>query len=188
MPARLWRVFPWDPNAAPGSRFSASFVPAGQGRGRFDLVGQPSGVLYLAESEVHAVAEMVQKYRNIPEPLTNDDLTAWGQRLALVEVTLDEPLWPEIVDLCDPAILAGVQLTADRPPMRDRNATQRIAADLFAARRSGLRWWSAFWGEWHSVVLFRDILDPNALAYGPPAPLDAADPLVRDVARLLDIG
>jgi hypothetical protein len=77
-PVPLWRVFPWDPAAAEGDRFSAGFVPGGQGRNRFDLPGQPRGVIYLAESEEHAVAEMIQAYRNSPEPLTNGDLTAWG--------------------------------------------------------------------------------------------------------------
>lgn len=92
-PAPLWRVFPWDPNAAEGERFSASFVPGGQGRNRFDLRG-------------HA----------------------------------------------------------------------------------GLRWWSAFWGEWHTTVLFRDRIPADAITYGVPLPLGIAMPPVVEAARLLDIG
>lgn len=72
----LWRVFPWDQGAAEGERFSASFVPGGQGRYRFDLRGNPLGIIYFAEIEAHAVAEMIQAYRHSPQPLTNDDLTA----------------------------------------------------------------------------------------------------------------
>jgi hypothetical protein len=186
-PAPLWRVFPWDPDAAEGERFSAAFVSGGQGRSRFDLRGNPLGVIYLAESEEHAVAEMIQGFRNSPDPLTNDDLTAWGHRLALVSATLDPAVWPEIADLCEPATLSGLGVTADTPALRDRKRTQQIAADLHARQHVGLRWWSAFWGEWHSVVLFRDRL-PADIRYGDPVPLDVASSPVVEAARMLDIG
>lgn len=183
----LWRVFPWDPDAAEGERFSAAFVPGGQGRNRFDLPGNPRGVIYLAESEEHAVAEMIQGFRNSPDPLTNDDLTAWGHRLALVSATLDAAAWPEIADLCEPATLSGLGVTADIPALRDRRRTQQIAADLYSRQRAGLRWWSAFWGDWHSIVLFRDRL-PAGVRYGAPIPLDITSPPVVEAARMLDIG
>src|SRR5437870_11175131 len=59
---RFWRVFPWDVKAAPGTPFSPQYIPPLQGSGRFDLDGSPS-VLYLAESEVHAIGEKLQRYR-----------------------------------------------------------------------------------------------------------------------------
>lgn len=187
-PVPLWRVFPWNPDAAEGDPFSAAFVPGGQGRSRFDLPGHPRGVIYLAESEEHAVAEMIQAFRNSPDPLTNDDLTAWGHRLALVSATLDPGVWPSVADLCDPATVGDMGITADVPAFRDRKRTQQIAADLHARQHAGLRWWSAFWGEWHSVVLFRARLPADALTYGRPIPLDVTSPAIVEAARLLDIG
>lgn len=187
-PGPLWRVFPWELNAAEGERFSASFVPGGQGRNRFDLRGSARGVSYLAGTEEHAVAEMIQSYRNSPEPLTNDDLTVWGHRYALVSVSLASDLWPRIEDLCEPAALTELQITADRPAYRDRRLTQQIASTLHARGHAGLRWWSAFWGEWHTTVLFRDRIPADAITYGAPLPLDIAMPPVVEAARLLDIG
>lgn len=187
-PAPLWRAFPWDPGAADGERFSASFVPGGQGRNRFDLPDSPRGVIYLAGSEEHAIAEVIQGYRNSSEPLTNDDLTAWGHRYALVSVALASELWPRVQDLCQPAALSGLLITADRPAYRDRRLTQQIASTLHTRGHAGLRWWSAFWGEWHTTVLFRDRIPAEALTYGEPVPLDSAMPPVVEVARLLDIG
>ncbi|HEY0151411.1 MAG TPA: RES family NAD+ phosphorylase [Longimicrobium sp.] len=187
-PIPLWRVFPWDPSAAEGERFSATYVPGGQGRSRFDLPGNALGVIYLAESEEHAVAEMIQGFRNSPHPLTDDDLTAWGHRLALAPVTLVDSAWPLISDLCNPGVLGALGIAADQPPLRDRRRTQAIAASLHRDGHAGLRWWSAFWGEWHTTVLFRDRLPEGALTYGPPVPLHTSNPHVLEAARLLDIG
>jgi hypothetical protein len=187
-PSPLWRVFPWDPYAAEGERFSAAFVPGGQGGNRFDLLGDPRGVMYLAESEDHAVAEMIQGFRNGSDALTTDDLTAWGHRYAIVSVALTRPIWTGIADLCEPSILSELTITAERPAMRDRPSTQGVAATLYGRGHAGLRWWSAFWGEWHSVVLFRDRIPTGALTYGQPVQLDVTTASVQTAARLLDIG
>jgi hypothetical protein len=187
-PRPLWRVFPWDPDAAEGERFSAAFVPGGQGGNRFDLRRKPHGVIYLSEAEDHAVAEMIQGFRNSPEPLTNDDLTSWGRTLAVVSADLDEAVWAGIADLCQPSTLASLGITADVPAMRRRMATQDVASDLYSRGYTGLRWWSAFWGEWHSVVLFRENLPDGALRYGKPVALDVTNPAVAEAARRLDIG
>lgn len=184
----LWRVFPWDPNAVESERFSIAFVPGGQGRGRFDLPGNPLGVVYLAGTEDHAIAEMIQGFRNSPHPLDDADLTAWGHTYALVDVTLDAGLWPRIADLCEPGILQDVGTTADHPPSRDRRKTQALARDLHQRGHAGLHWWSAFRGEWHTTVLFRDQLFPGAITYGTPIPLSVQHPAVAEAARLLDIG
>ena len=187
-PAGLWRVFPWDASAAESERFSAAFVPMPQGSGRFDLPGNVRGVTYFAESPEHAIAELIQQFRNHPEPLTNADLTRWGRRLALVSATLDPATWERIPDLCDPGTLARIGVTAEVPALRDRRRTQSIALDLHSQGHSGLRWWSAFWGEWHSVILFHDQLAAGALTYGQPTPLDVTSAPVMEAAALLDIG
>lgn len=187
-PVPLWRVFPWEAAAAEGDRFSAAFVPGGQGKGRFDLPGTPAGVIYLAESEEHAVAEMIARFRNLPDPLTDDDLTVWGHRLALVRITLDAAAWDRLADLCDPAVLVAEAIPPDRTALRDRTRTQAVAAALHERGAAGLRWWSAFWGDWHTVVLFRDRLEPGSLRYDTPTPLHTGHPHVIEAARLLDIG
>lgn len=183
----LWRVFPWDPAAAEGERFSATFVPAGQGRGRFDLPGRPAGVVYLAETPEHAVGELIQRFRNQPAPLERADLVVAGRTLALVPVTLSPAASAGIADLCDPALLARHGIRPDDTAARARPPSQRAAAELHEAGHAGLRWWSAFFGEWHTTVLFRDRLGADALDYGTPAPLHLAHPALAEAALALDV-
>lgn len=183
-PERVWRVFPWDPTAPAGARFSPGFAPATQGQGRFDLPGRPGGVRYAAETPEHAVAEMIQHFRG--QRLAAADLRIGGHGLALVDLTLAPGLRERIVDLCDPAALVGLGLRPDTTASHDRKTTQRIAADLHDARHPGLRWWSAFTGDWHMVVLFRDRLErpPDS---GPPQALAIDHPAVMGAARALGI-
>jgi hypothetical protein len=183
-PERVWRVFPWDPNAPAGARFSPGFVPATQGQGRFDLPGRPGGVLYAAETAEHAVAEMIQHFRG--QRLAPADLRVGGHRLALVDLALPGPVRERIVDLCDPAVLVRLGLHPDATASHDRRITQPIAAAIHAARPPGLRWWSAFTGDWHMVVLFRDRLEP-ALEQGRPQGLAIHHPAVSGAARALGI-
>lgn len=184
---RLWRVFPWNPAARDGEPFSATFVPGGQGRGRFDLPGRAAGVLYAAESPEHAVAEMIQRFRNQPVPLEMDDLVVAGHPLALVEVEVAAGLGTRIADLCDPALLARHAIAPDTTAARERPTSQRVAEALLAAGYAGLRWWSAFCGEWHTTVLFRESAAAGDLACGPPEPLDLGHTALREAARWLDV-
>lgn len=183
----LWRVFPWDPAAAEGERFSAAFVPAGQGRGRFDLPGRPAGVLYLAETPEHAVAELIQRFRSQPRPLDAADLMVAGHTLALVSITVSPAASAGIADLCDPAFLARLGIRPDETAARARPPSQRAAAEVHAAGHAGLRWWSAFMGEWHTVVLFRERLEARALVYGAPVPLGLRHPSLTAAALALDV-
>lgn len=183
-PERLWRVFPWDPAAVEGERFSATYWPSGEGKGRFDLPRTPGGVIYCAESPAHAVGEMIQHYRG--QVLEQADLRIAGHVLALVEVTLGAQVRDRILDLCDPETLVRLGLRPDETASNDRKVTQGIASRLYGAGYAGLRWWSALTGDWHTVVLFRDRLDP-APAYGAPNPLAMDDPAVVEAARTLGI-
>ncbi len=184
-PARAWRVFPWDPGAAAGERFSPSYVPPAQGKGRFDLPGVPGGVLYLAETPEHAVAELVQQYRG--QSLDDAELVAGGRRLALVAAALPDPLRGSVLDLCDAAELVRLGVRPDETASRDRGATQRIGAGVHAAGHAGLRWWSAFSGDWHTLLLFRDRMG-EPLAFGTPEALTLDHPALREAARELGIG
>lgn len=181
---RVWRVCPWDPDAAAGTPFSPQYVPAGQGSGRFDIPGLSSGVLYLAETPEHAVAERIQHYRG--QLLDDEDLFAARRRLALVAVTLPEGTRDRVADLGDPKVLVRLGVRADETASRHRSTTQRIAAKVHARKHAGLRWWSAFFGEWHAVVLFRDRVKA-ALVYDPPEAITLENPALRDAAELLGV-
>jgi hypothetical protein len=107
--------------------------------------------------------------------------------LALVKVWLAEPLDSELMDLYDPALLAGEGIPPDKTASRYREITQSIARQAWSAGASGLRWWSTFWGEWHTTVLFTARAG-NRIIFDNPVPLSFEQPAVRETAELLGIG
>lgn len=183
----LWRVFPWDPSAEEGAPFSPSFVPHPTGRGRFDLPSRLSPVLYLAESPAHAVAELLHPWRG--RSIDHRHLMRAGHRMALVEVTWS-PIPAPVADLCEAGTLARLRVAPDRVASRHRNVTQPIARRVWDSGAAGLRWWSRFWGDWHTTVAFvaraTDGAGPK-LSYERPVPLEIDGPAVTGAAELLGI-
>jgi hypothetical protein len=168
-----------------GEPFSPTHVPAGQGYGRFDLPGEGQGVVYHAEAPEHAIAEKIVRLRN--QSLADVDLLEFVERLALVEVGIDLPTNVRLLDLCDAGSLVAEGLQPDRSAYRDRAFTQAISAHAFGRGYAGLRWWSAFFGEWHSVIAFRARVAAESMQFGAPEPLHARHPAVRDAAEALGI-
>lgn len=181
----MWRVFPWDPRAGDGEPFSPSYLPPGQGSGRFDLPGHPDGVLYTAETPEHAIAERIQQYRG--GVLDDADLVVARHRLAIVAMDVPPGLGDGVADLCDPRVLVTLGVRPDDTASRHRPTTQRIAAAVYAGGHTGLRWWSAFFGDWHAVVLFRDRLARRP-RFDAPEPLTLAHRALREAADLLGLG
>jgi len=179
-----WRCFPWDPSASEDEPFSPSFLNPYQGHGRFDLPGERRGVLYVAEDPVHAIAERIQDLRN--QNLEPEDLSEGGHRYALAEVTVGEAAFGKVADLCEPAEIRALEAPPDRVVAHARRTTQGIARRLHDDGFTGLRWWSVFWGEWHSLVWFRDRL-PREPEFGRPAVVDFDHVALREAARRLGI-
>lgn len=185
MPATLWRVFPWEPGAAEGARFSAEHLPEQSGQGRFDLPRSAgASAWYFAESPAHAVAEKIQDLRN--RALRDEFLFERGRRLAITSVRVHRSA--TMADLCDPRELARRSLAPDRLAYRARAETQDIAARLYATPNlAGFRWWSSFFGEWHTVVLFSDRLPDASLEFEAPEHLHLSSPPVVTAAEALGI-
>jgi hypothetical protein len=176
-------VFPWDNRAEDGAPFSARFVPGGQGSGRFDLKTTP--VLYLAEDPEHAVAEKIQRYRG--QSLESFDLVEYGRPLALVRIDLTEEISDGLLDLCDPANLFEQSIRPDDVASNSTITTQAIAAEIYALGFFGLRWWSAFRGEWHTITLFLDRSPLSGLVFSAPDALSLDHPAVLKAAGALTI-
>lgn len=174
-------MFPWDPAAEPGERFSPEYVPAGQGSGRFDLPEQR--VWYLSESPVHAVSEVLQGFRS--RAFRPSMLRRFDHRLALVQVELPDDVAAGITDLDDPAQLLRLGLTPGIVASDDRVRTQGVAAAVYASGATGLRWWSKLSGDWHGVVLFLDRAPVERLEVDEPEPLTPEHPAVVSACRHL---
>jgi RES domain-containing protein len=170
-----WRVFPWDPGAKLGEPFSPSYIHPSQGSGRFDLAGKL--VVYLAETAVHAVAEKLQRFRG--QKIDRKDLIESGKTLALVECTLGKL---KLADLCDPAMLVKHGIKPDVLASRDFAKTQAVAAALYKEGFSGLRWWSALSGDWHTIVVFQ-----GAIEYAKPEQLTIGHKVVQEASVALGI-
>jgi hypothetical protein len=182
MPLRGWRCFPWDPAATTGAPGSPEFVPPGQTGGRFDLHDTPP-VRYLAGTPEHAVAEVIQAFRGTT--LAAHHLVRGGRPLALVPVTVSDPL--SLADLDDPAVLTALGTRPSVVAHRDRSVTQGVARAVHAAGHHGLRWWSAFGGQWDSSAIFLDRVTERRFRWGTPDPLTLAHPAVIDAATELRI-
>jgi hypothetical protein len=178
-----WRVFPWDRSATPDQAFSPGHVPANQGSSRFDI--RATQVLYFSESPEHAIGEKIQRYRG--QTLEDYDLTEFGHPLALVECQVSADIVQEIADLCDWEVLARYHLSPDTVASRDLTKTQAVAQELLDKGHTGLRWWSALSGDWHSIVLFSERLAADSLAYGVPQELTIDHPAVIEAASVLGI-
>ena len=170
-----WRVFPWDPSAKPGEPFSPGYIRRTQGSGRFDVAGKL--VVYLAETADHAVAEKLQRFRG--QRIDRKDLRESGRTLALVEARLARI---KLADLCDPAVLVRHDIRPDVLASREIAKTQRIAAALSDVGYTGLRWWSALSGDWHTIVVFE-----GTIAYGTPEPLTLLHQAVQQASAALGI-
>jgi hypothetical protein len=95
--------------------------------------------------------------------------------LALVGVRIAQSARKSLADLCDPRALRSLGIPPDRVAARDREATQAIAALVAETGASGLRWWSAFFGEWHTLAIFVDRLPDGALAFEVPRAIQPGD-------------
>lgn len=181
----LWRVFPWEPRGRAGAPFSPSWFPPQSGHGRFDLPRRLGASTWnFAESPEHAAAERIQDLRN--GRLFEEALFEHGHRLALVAVELEADEAAE--NLCDPVVLARRGIAPDRLAYRDRGVTRRISAALHEDESViGLRWWSAFFGEWHTTALFSDRLGAGDIVFGEPEALHLDSPAVVAAAAALAI-
>lgn len=184
----LWRAFPWDRRAAAGAPFSPSFVPRSTGRGRFDLPPDRTSVLYLAESPEHAVAELLHPWRG--RRIDDRHLVRAGHPLTLVPIE-DGSDRRSLADLCDPAVLSALGIAPDQVASRHRAVTQPIARQIWDGGHTGLRWWSSFWGDWHTTVIFAARRarhgSGGALRFGEPEPLTRSHGALTNASRLLGI-
>lgn len=180
----LWRCFPWDNDARPGSPFAPDYLSPGQTVGRFDLGDRPP-VRYLAGSGVQAVGEIFAEFRGTrfhPAYLRRQH-----RPLALVQVSVTAALLARIPDCTEPAQLDGLGLRPDALAHHDRRVTQGIARKLHNAGHAGLRWWSAITGAWHTTVIFTDRVRARQISFGRPEILTPDHNALREALTVLGV-
>jgi hypothetical protein len=164
-------------------------VVPGQTVGRFDLGDRPP-VRYLSELPEHAVGEILGPFRGTT--FHPSYLRQQGRPLALVDVDLSQRLTDHIADCTDPTVLSALGLRPDELAHHDRTVTQGIARKLHdmivqAPPYTGLHWWSALTGAWHTTLVFTDRESPGDLRWGFPRPLTRDDPAVVRALSVLGV-
>jgi hypothetical protein len=172
---RLFRVFPFDPDAAPNEKGGVLYAP-GSTAGRIanpDLYRE----LYLSLAPETAIAETLGR---LPTWHPSDFVRASGKQLALA--TYELPDDAPIIDLNSVGALA--ELGIERPSevvTRNRKVTQAWARTIFErGRYVGARWRSFYDPDWASVGLW-DIEELRVI--GTPEALSAEHPLVQKTAK-----
>ncbi len=179
---KLYRVFPWDIDAADDEFGGALYAPP-TNAGRIDNADLYS-TLYLASHPEAAVAESLGRLR----VWRHASFFRGGVQVALAAYELpDDTL---IADLTSVAVLTklGVQRAPD-VVSRDREDTQSLARTLYGSGRyAGISWWSYYAPDWTCVALWdrvglrlRDT--PIRLDENDPAVAVAADALPRQLFR-----
>jgi hypothetical protein len=108
-----------------------------------------------------------------------------GRPLALVAARWEVD-GTSVADLCDPRALTRLRAAPDMLASRRRDRTQPVARRVWDAGFAGLRWWSAFRGDWHTTVVF-SARAMQALQFGEPEVLTPAHPAVVGAADALGI-
>lgn len=172
---RLFRVFPFDSNAAPNEKGGVLYTP-GSTAGRIanpDLYRE----LYLSLEPEAAIAETLGR---LPIWHPDDFLRANGNRLALT--TYELPDDAPIIDLNSVKALA--EFGIERPSevvTRNRKITQGWARTIFErGAYVGARWWSFYNPDWTSVGLWNT---DRMRVIGTPESLNPEHPLVQKTAK-----
>ena len=138
---------------------------------------------YLAEQPVHAVCESLQAFRG--RDFSDAMLRRFGRPLAIVGIELPDDIREGIVDFDDPAQLTRFGVAPSVLASEDRERTQAVAAMTYASGATGLRWWSALSGDWHSVVLFLDRAPVERMEIDRPEVLTREHAAVVSACRFL---
>ena len=172
---RLFRVFPFDSNAAPDERGGVLYVPGSTG-GRIanpDLYRE----LYISLEPEAAIAEALGR---LPTWHPSDFVRVGGNQLVLATYELPDEV--PIIDLDSLEALAALGIERpSRIATRDRKITQSWARMIFeVGKYVGARWWSFYNPDWTSVGLWNVL---RLRVIGIPEALSAEHPLVQKTAR-----
>ncbi len=174
---RLFRVLPYDKNAAPNEKGGVLYIP-GSTAGRIanpDLYRE----LYLSLEPEGAIAEA---FGRLPIWHASDFIRAGGRPMTLATYELPDDV--RIFDLDSVKALASLGI--ERPSevvVRNRKGTQRWARRIFErGTYAGARWWSYYDPAWTSVGLWNSA---GLCSTGSPEILDAGHRLIQEAARAI---
>jgi len=171
----LYRVFPYDPSAAPTEPGGALFRPSG-GRGRID---NPTlyRTLYAGNEPECAIAELFGAYA-----VWDAAMFVHSSGLHYSLATLKSSGALSVWNMNDTEHLAQLELHPTDVIVRDRDRTQQWAARIFEMHRySGISWWSYYGPQWQSCGLW----DLSGIQEVVVTALSIDDSIVRNAANTI---
>jgi hypothetical protein len=149
-PLRLYRVFPWIPDAREGRPGHPLYVSPLQGAGRVDNPEQYS-VLYASDSPEGAVGESFGTLAEwSDEMFVVPTMPDGGRSLGVYELGVGE-----ILDLDDARSLLERELKPSSVVTRARAVTQAWALKIYReAAWAGVRWWGYHNPDWGAFGLW----------------------------------
>lgn len=179
---KVFRVFPYDANAAPNEPGGVSYMPP-QGAGRIDNP-QFYDAFYVSDAAAGACAEAFNygAYRQYWSQAMLRGLPGLpDSRPALASFDLrDRP----ICDLDEPRELIAQSLRPSSVVTRDYALSQVWALRLFEARRwSGVKWWSYHDPRWGSIGFW----DETVIRSHAVEELTLQHPAIAEAAKVLQI-
>lgn len=181
---KLYRVFPWDPDAAEDEIGGVFYSPRQkQGAGRHD-VPHLDGVLYSSLTAQSALAEFIQFYR--------------GRKISKIHLRRPDKLITSmahfeyrnsarLVDLDDPDVLVRFHLKPSQVMTHDRSVTRNMAETLYASGAKGLLWPSALEASWINATLFTTRCRGSLSLIGKIAPVTLVMPEMGAAASFLNV-
>jgi hypothetical protein len=175
---KLYRVFPYDPSAAPIAPGGVLFVPPPSALGR---IANPLlyRELYYSDCPEGGISEV---FGHLPVWTNGSFIHASGLQHHVSLFELDDAV--AIFDLDNTASLAAIGIS--KPSFvitRRREITQDWAKTIYnLGAYAGARWWG-----YYSVAYFAfGLWDRTGLRHmGPPEPLSTTHPAVMNAARMI---
>lgn len=174
----LYRVFPFDANAAPDEPGGALYVPP-QGAGRID---NPSlyAVLYLSDAAQGAIAEAFGRFPEWTPAILAGSPALPGSVRAIAEYELSDNA--AVCNLDDAKRLVSLKLRPSEVVTRNYTTTRGWAQAVYEKGEwAGVRWWSYYESQWGSVGLWKcDSLKLHGVRV-----LTLQDPDLVDASRIV---
>ena len=174
---RLYRAFPWDPDADLGDPGGPLFRPSGSS-GRVDNP-ELYRVLYLTTEPEAAIAEHFWVFDIWADALfVHPQL---GLRYAVAQYELSDE--SRLCDLDNAQTLVDLRMRPSDVVVRDRKQSQAWAETIFKkVSHVGVRWWSILDAVWYVIALW----DVHRLkVVGRPQPLYVASSEVQRAASAI---
>lgn len=180
---KLYRVFPYNPNAKNSEAGHPLFIPASRSTGRINNPDIYQSSYWSAQPEC-AVAEVFGTSFQWSETTFMGLPQIKNSYQAIATIEISDSV--QIFEMDDARNLVKLKVKPSRVVTRNNAVTQAWAKQIFEQHKYiGVSWWSIWWPEWQSLGLWSvkqvKVVDVEALNVEHQAVIGAAETLGKRV-------